>query len=317
MQYILPSLIIFMLFGLAAGYYGFINVFDSRFNSKPKKRDPDFLDSDKDIGRPTSRRLREYRKEKIEAFSKLELEKLQITSFDGLKLYGYLLKGNPKEVVICVHGYKSNKEEDFADKTEIYLKRGSTVLYTADRAHGESEGRYIGFSELDRFDIASWVDKINEIYDEPRIYLHGVSMGGASVIHCADMKLKNVRGIIDDCGFDCIQNILDHVWKVSFGIPFIPFGYFTAIWAKILGHMNVFASIGERCVRKTDVPILFIHGLEDHFVPCRMSVWMYDLCSSKKELLLIEDCGHSAAYMCAEQRYTEAVNRMLDGTTGE
>ncbi|MBR0138187.1 MAG: hypothetical protein IJM15_07240, partial [Erysipelotrichaceae bacterium] len=86
MKYLLIFLLIVIIALLAAGYYGFINVFDSLYKPQKKERDPDFWDSDKDIGRPTSRRLREYRKEKIAEFKKLELERLEITSFDGLKL---------------------------------------------------------------------------------------------------------------------------------------------------------------------------------------------------------------------------------------
>ena len=62
-----------------------------------------------------------------------------------------------------------------------------------------------------------------------------------------------------------------------------------------------------------DLPIIFIHGKDDHFVPTYMSERMYEACRSPKELHLIENCGHSAAYMCAKEEYTEAVNRLLDG----
>ena len=40
---------------------------------------------------------------------------------------------------------------------------------------------------------------------------------------------------------------------------------------------------------------------------------MYEACASPKELHLIEDCGHAAAYMVATEEYTAAVNRLLDG----
>ncbi|MBQ7677664.1 MAG: MBL fold metallo-hydrolase, partial [Lachnospiraceae bacterium] len=175
--------------------------------NKPLVKDPDFLDSEADMMRPTARRLYAYRETCQEAFRSQPFRELEITSFDGLKLRGYLVERDPKEVVICVHGYKSDPESDFCDRSEIYAARGTTVLFVHDRAHGKSGGRYLGFSELDRFDIAKWVDKINEMYDDPRIYLHGVSMGGATVIHCANMKLKNVCGIIDDCGFNSILGI--------------------------------------------------------------------------------------------------------------
>lgn len=306
---VIAVLLAVLLYG---GYYVFTTVFDNQYKAK-ENNDPDFLDSDADLMRPTARKLYAYRETCQEAFRSQPFRELEITSFDGLKLKGYLVERDPKEVVICVHGYKSDPESDFCDRSEIYRERGTTVLFVHDRAHGNSEGRYLGFSELDRFDVAKWVDKINELYDNPRIYLHGVSMGGATVIHCADMKLKNVCGIIDDCGFNSILGISKALITDMYHLPYFPIGYCAWLWAKLINKVDFNTSIGEKCVQRTDLPIIFIHGKEDHFVPTYMSERMYKACTSPKELHLIENCGHSAAYMCAKEEYTEAVNRLLDG----
>lgn len=309
---IVIALIILTVFVLMAGYYMFVSVFDTQFKGK-ENNDPNFIDSDGDLMRPTARKLYANRETLHEEFSSLPFKELEVTSFDGLKLKGYLLEGDPKEAVICVHGYKSGKEEDFCDKLKIYRDRGTTVLLVDDRAHGKSEGRYLGLSEHDRRDVAKWVDKLNEIYDNPRIYLHGVSMGGATVIHCADMKLKNVKGIIDDCGFNSILGITRALIENMYHIPYFPFGYAAWFWSKVINKTDFNTSIGEKCVANTDVPILFFHGKEDNFVPLWMSESMYKACKSPKELHLIENCGHAAAYICAPEEYTKAVNRLLDG----
>jgi len=96
-------------------------------------------------------------------------------------------------------------------------------------------------------------------------------------------------------------------------MPYFPFGYLAWLWSIIITGISFNTSIGEDCVRNTNVPILFIHGKEDHYVPCRMSQEMYDACVSPKELLLVDDCGHAAAYMMAKDEYTAAVNRLMDG----
>ena len=312
MIFLLIVLLVILAGLFYAGYYVFTTVFDNQYKAK-ENNDPNFLDSDADLMRPTARRLYAYRESCSDAFRSQPFKELEITSFDGLKLKGYLVERDPKEVVICVHGYKSDPESDFCDRSEIYRDRGTTVLFVHDRAHGKSEGRYLGFSELDRFDVAKWVDKINELYDNPRIYLHGVSMGGATVIHCADMKLKNVCGIIDDCGFNSILGISKALIVDMYHLPYFPVGYLAWFWAKVLNKVDFNTSIGEICVQRTDLPIIFIHGKDDHFVPTYMSERMYEACRSPKELHLIENCGHSAAYMCAKEEYTEAVNRLLDG----
>lgn len=312
MVYLIVLLLIFIVFAIVVSYFIFNSVFD--YSNKEKGEiDLEFVDSEKDLMRPTARAFYEFRKPLIEEFNKLEFEELSIISFDNLRLYGYLLKGNPKEVVICVHGYKSSMEDDYADKIKIYLERGSSVLLLNDRAHGKSEGIYLGFSENDKRDVARWVDKVNEIFDNPKIYLHGVSMGGATVIHCADMKLKNVFGIIDDCGFDSIVNITKFLMGDVYHLPYFPFGYLAWMWSIIITGISFNTSMGETCVKNTDIPILFIHGKEDHYVPCFMSERMYKACNSPKEILLVDNCGHGAAYMVATKEYTRLVNKLMDG----
>ncbi|MBQ2583346.1 MAG: hypothetical protein II577_05550, partial [Erysipelotrichaceae bacterium] len=177
MIWFIVILIVILLLAMAVGYYIFNSVFlynDQMKGDKESAIDPSSIDSETDLMRPTAARYYAFRAPYIDEFEKLDLKELTVRSFDNLTLYGYLLEGDPKEVVICVHGYKSSMQEDFADRIEIYRKRGSTILLLNDRAHGKSEGTYLGFSEHDRRDVAKWVDLINEMYDDPKIYLHGV-----------------------------------------------------------------------------------------------------------------------------------------------
>ena len=313
MLFILIVLLLVIAACLVVGYYIFNSVFLYRDKQKGGPPDPEFVDSEQDLMRPTAKRLYEYQEPLIEEFNKLPLEEVTITSFDNLTLYGYLLKGNEKEVVICVHGYKSAMYYDYCDKIKIYMDRGSTVLLLNDRAHGKSEGDYLGFSEHDKRDVARWVDFVNKRFDDPKIYLHGVSMGGATVIHCANMGLKNLAGIIDDCGFDSIVNITKYLMKDIYHLPYFPFGDLAWMWSVIITGVSFNTSMGENCVRESDVPVLFIHGREDHYVPCRMSEMMYEACTKPKELHIIDNCGHAAAYMMAEKEYTDAVNRLMNG----
>lgn len=313
LKIILIVLTIFVIACLVIAYYIFNSVFLYRDKKTDDGRDEEFVDSDKDLMRPTAKRLYEYQAPLIKEFNELELEEVSIRSFDNLNLYGYILRGNPKEVVICVHGYKSAMEYDYCDKIKIYQERGSTVLLLNDRAHGKSEGDYLGFSEHDKRDVARWVDYVNEVFHEPKIYLHGISMGGATVIHCADMNLKNVCGIIDDCGFDSIVNITKYLMKDVYHLPYFPFGNLAWMWSVIITGISFNTSMGEDCVKNSSCPILFIHGKDDHFVPSYMSERMYEACKQAKQLLLIENCGHAAAYMCATKEYTEAVNKLMNG----
>ncbi|MBQ1508079.1 MAG: hypothetical protein IIZ47_01525, partial [Erysipelotrichaceae bacterium] len=117
---VLLILVLIACFGM--GYVIFANVLDRKFKmpGSDKPADPNDIDGPNDLMRPTAKELYAFREPNIEAMKKLPLEELTVTSFDGLTLRGYLLKGDPKEVVICVHGYKSSKEEDFAIFVPMY-----------------------------------------------------------------------------------------------------------------------------------------------------------------------------------------------------
>ena len=86
-------------------------------------------------------------------------EDVFVKSDDGLKLHATLLRSNSnKNCVICFHGYTSRGLNDYTGLSSYYLKRGYAMLLVDERAHGESEGQYIGFGCLDRKDALKWID---------------------------------------------------------------------------------------------------------------------------------------------------------------
>ena len=74
-------------------------------------------------------------------------EKVSIQSFDGLILRGEFFEGEgePDSTVLLVHGYRCNRRREYAAIARFYLEAGYNVLLVDNRAHGESDGRYIGF----------------------------------------------------------------------------------------------------------------------------------------------------------------------------
>ena len=50
-----------------------------------------------------------------------------------------------------------------------------------------------------------------------------------------------------------------------------------------------------------------MHGLADDFVPSWMTQTAYDVCVSKKQLLMVPDAGHGTAFLKAKEEYTALV----------
>lgn len=72
-------------------------------------------------------------------------EIIGITSRDNLKLKAVYYPNNSDVTVICAHGYTSHAEREWAFPGLFYLSLGYNVLIPYQRAHGLSEGKYIGF----------------------------------------------------------------------------------------------------------------------------------------------------------------------------
>ena len=110
-------------------------------------------------------------------------EDVYIQSEDGLKLHGTYFPGkDPKRAVICFHGYTSRGLNDYPSLARFYMGCGLGVLTVDERAHGDSEGIYIGFGCLDRLDAKKWMEYMaGRLGEDCELLLQGISMGAATV----------------------------------------------------------------------------------------------------------------------------------------
>ena len=68
----------------------------------------------------------------------------------------------------------------------------------------------------------------------------------------------------------------------------------------------------SREVEKAKVPILFIHGDKDTFVPCWMCDKIYDHCKAPKEKLIVSGAAHAESYYKNRTAYEEAVRKLFE-----
>ena len=240
------------------------------------------------------------------------------TSFDGLKLHAAYFpaineNAGKKRIVICFHGYTSKSLADFAGLTDYYFRNGYAMLHPDARAHGDSEGEYIGFGCLDRKDALGWIDwVIQKCGTDVEIFLHGISMGGATVLMASGLTLPpQVKGIISDCGFTSPKEVFTHVLKTMYHLPPFPVMQGAEIVNKKLAGYGMDECNAKREVAKAKIPILFIHGSKDTFVPTRMCQEIYDCCASPKKMLIVEDAAHGESYFKNMPAYEKALDEFI------
>ena len=236
-----------------------------------------------------------------------------IKSFDGLTLRAKeYVNTRKKDWIILVHGYHSSSSWDFGASFEMYYEQGLSILALDDRAHG-SEGKYIGFGALDSKDVESWMDWIIKQYgEECRIALVGVSMGAATVMMVTGhSRLKQLKCVIEDCGYTSLKEVVAAITKKKH-IPLIPLYYFTSFWSKVLAGYYYSEANPEKAVSQSTVPILFIHGDKDGFVPFYMLDRLYNKCAAEKEKVVFEDAVHGESSYKYPDRYKKTVVSFLN-----
>jgi len=62
-------------------------------------------------------------------------------------------------------------------------------------------------------------------------------------------------------------------------------------------------------LKNTTIPVLFIHGSDDHFVPIEMTYENYKACASEKRLLVVPGAGHAMSYIVDKEKYEDAIRR--------
>lgn len=152
----------------------------------------------------------------LEKIQKLPHEVMKITSKDNLNLKSIYYNNNSDVTVICVHGYTSHAEREWAFPGLFYLSLGYNVLIPYQRAHGISEGKYITFGALETDDMTKWVDLVNKITPNGKIIIHGLSMGGGIALNLSNIKMENVKCLICDAPSVSIEQFFINVSNMTF-----------------------------------------------------------------------------------------------------
>ena len=233
-------------------------------------------------------------------------ETVSIVSYDGEQLVGHWFPvAQARRVIIAVHGWRGSWTQTFGIVADSFEQNGCSVLYIEQRATNQSGGKYIGFGLVERYDCRSWIDwVIEKCGKDIPIYLCGVSMGATTVLMTTGFDLPdNVRGVIADCGFTSPHAIWKHVANNNLHIAFNMRGVIAdeIFRQKLQISPDEYSTI--QALADCRIPVLFVHGTEDHFVPVEMTYENYQACHAPKHLLIVPGADHGMSYYLEPQKY--------------
>jgi fermentation-respiration switch protein FrsA (DUF1100 family) len=235
------------------------------------------------------------------------------TNNGDLKLHAYetINKSSSNIWAIVIHGY-SGQGKDMTYYAQEFYKRGYNVLVVDLRGHGQSEGNYIGMGWHDRLDIIDWANYLIEKQNNCKIILHGVSMGGATVMMATGEKLPdNIKVAIEDCGYTSIWHEFETQLKSLYNLPAFPVLNAASSVCKIKAGYTVKEGSAVEQVKKSKTPTLFIHGDLDKFVPFEMLDKVYEAANCKKEKLVIKGAAHAEAVSINPELYWKTIDQFI------
>lgn len=225
-----------------------------------------------------------------------EGERVVTQAADGSHRVAYQFANDSHLYAIVFHGYYGNSSQ-MAGYGKMFYELGMNVLIPDALAHGESDGKYIGMGWLERSDVLNWIGSIVDADPEAQIMLFGVSMGGATVMMAAGEALPaNVKCIVEDCGYSSVMDEFSVQIGQTFGLPKFPLLYSADLICRIRAGYGFAEASAVEQLKKAEVPMLFIHGEEDTFVPYEMLDVVYEACASPvKEKLTVPGAAHGLA----------------------
>jgi fermentation-respiration switch protein FrsA (DUF1100 family) len=277
------------------------------FYARPEKETEEFQIPDGEIYEPYRDVMVNWMKE----VRKMPSKEVKITSFDGLTLYGkYYEYSKDAPIELMFHGYRGTGERDLCGGVQRCFKLGRSCLIVDQRTAGKSGGRVITFGIKESRDCLKWVDYIIEnINPNAKIIITGISMGAATVTIAAGEELPpNVISALADCGYTSPEAIIKKVIRdlkmpPQLMYPFIKLG------ARVFGGFDLEKYSPIKAMENCKIPIIFIHGTTDDFVPFEMSVENYNACTHKnKKLVAVDGAGHGLAYLVDTEGYFKAIS---------
>lgn len=145
-----------------------------------------------------------------------------------------------------------------------------------------------------------WIEYLKSRFGNDIILgLHGESMGAGTVMETIPLN-DSIKFVIEDCGYSNFHELIGFQ---------ITHAYKNRLVRKILRPSLIFANFFMKTkakfsmkivpidiVASTSLPMMFIHGKEDYFVPWYMAVDLYKAkTKGYKELYLVEGAKHAEA----------------------
>lgn len=140
--------------------------------------------------------------------------------------------------------------------------------------------------------------------------LQGTSMGGATCLLALNDK-QNIKFCVSDCSYATFKSVLHDTLLKYHLLPFI-FIPLVNISLKLFYKWSLKDASPITNVKKTSIPILFIHGDKDTYVKVDNAKLLYESTNSKKELWIVSGASHAESITIDRNGYKAHIKEFLE-----
>jgi fermentation-respiration switch protein FrsA (DUF1100 family) len=175
---------------------------------------------------------------------------------------------------------------------------GFSVFAIDYRGFGKSDGELPSEASVYEDARAGWQWLVAREPDAARRYIYGHSLGGAVAIDLAAQLSGDpvgARGLIVESSFTSLPELVSEM-----GYGWLP--------ARMLLTQK-FDSVEK--IGQIRMPVLVVHGVEDRYVPPRLSEALYAAAPPPKKLLLVPNGTHNNSAWTGDAIYREALQELF------
>lgn len=238
-----------------------------------------------------------------------------IVAEDGAKLHAlYVHAAQPTQATaVIIHGYTDNAIRMLMIGQMYHEDLGYNILLPDLRNSGQSDGDHYQMGWHDRWDALRWMQVANELFGgDTEMVVHGISMGAATTMMVSGEEQEPyVRCFVEDCGYTDVWEEFEHKLNQLYGLPSFPLMHITDMLCRLRYGWGFREASALSQVRKCTLPMLFIHGDSDDYVPSPMVHPLYEAKAGAKELWVVPGATHAMSYRDHPEEYTERVRAFV------
>ncbi|MXW71144.1 MAG: alpha/beta hydrolase [Acidobacteria bacterium] len=240
-----------------------------------------------------------------------------LSSEDGVRVASWLLRARRPAgcSVVLAHGLFRSRRE-VLDRAAYLVERGCHALTLDLRRHGDSGGTRTSLGFLEGLDVMAGARFLRREFPENRLYLLGVSMGGAAAARAGAAMAADVTGVVLDSTFRNVPEVIDRYAALLVGLPPFPAGDLTLLGLELTAGFEPREMDVERFSARlggAGVPVLVIAGDGDRRAPLDAQAAVFRANGHPaSRMIVVEDATHGRPCLLEPRACEKALGDFLD-----